>query len=562
MALAVVSFVPFWVFRAQAHFLGDGYLCLRSLVSGHQFKLTGLLDLFLHARLFHVMKGASEADAAVVYALVSAIGGVFFVFVLLWFSDFLGKDRWKAALVFSLMMSMGTVQLFFGYVESYTLMSVGVLIYLLFSCYHLKGRCSILFPSLALSLTICCHLTAVALFPSLIYLFLASAKRKHRSSNWLLFAKMSGTFVVPILLSAALIILSGRSMIELLAGAESDVFLSLGSSTAQPPYTLFSPAHLVDMVNEHLLISPVGLILCLLLFIGYRREINFKRPLIRFFIIASGFCFLSTFVLNPKIGPSRDWDLLSLPSIPYTLLGAYLLIGCVRNRRRLKSIGLTLTVVALVHTIPWILVNADADKAIKRFKLLISTKSLRSQSYAHEELAIYYRDVGLLDEAIEEYRRALAVSPDNVRLHLSLGLTCWEKKMYDEAIQQYQKAVAILPNLARARFDLGSLYVHKKMYHEAIQQYEQVIAIDPKFDLAHYNLGILYQERKLFDQAIQEFKKAIAIKPNDADFHFILGCAYEQQGRWPEAKAEWRRTLELNPNHQRARERLQGLSRH
>ncbi|MCK4598087.1 hypothetical protein KAU04_08590, partial [bacterium] len=106
-------------------------------------------------------------------------------------------------------------------------------------------------------------------------------------------------------------------------------FLSLGSSTAQPPYTLFSPAHLVDMVNEHLLISPVGLILCLLLFIGYRREINFKRPLIRFFIIASGFCLLSTFVLNPKIGPSRDWDLLSLPSIPYTLLGAYLLIGCV-----------------------------------------------------------------------------------------------------------------------------------------------------------------------------------------------------------------------------------------
>ncbi len=558
LTLSVISFVPFWLLRTRTHFLGDGYLYIRSLAGGLQLKLTALLDILLHAELYKILKGTGEVDALTFSTLFSSIGGIIFVFVLLLLSDCLGKERLKAAIVFFLMASMGMVQLFFGYVESYTLLSIGITIYLLFSCYHLQKRCSIAFPSLALSLTVCAHISAAALVPSLMYLCFTSTKGAHWRRKLTNLAKAGGAFVIPILLLAGLVIHSGRSMERLLRGAEGSVFLSLLSSVEDPPYSLFSLAHLVDIFNELLLISPVGLMACLLLVV-YRRKIDFKQPLIRFLLLASGFSLLFTFALNPKIGASRDWDLLSLPSIPYTLLGAYLVIRCVKNRGRLRSVGLILTTVAFVHTVPWILVNADADKAIKRFKLLIQTKSVRSPWYAHEELGIYYRELGMVDQAIEEYRGSVNASPSNARLRLSLGALYWEKELYDQAIQEYEQAIAINPNLAFAYYNLACVYVYKEMYDQAIYEYEQAIAINPRLAMAYYHLGMVYQKKNLYDQAIRALTEYLSMKPDDANAHFELGCIYEKQNRWSQATSEWKKALTLNPYLQKARLKLHGV---
>lgn len=559
LALSVIFFIPFWFWRIKTHFLGDGYLRIRSLPVGQQFKMTELLDLLFHTMIYQIFKRAGEVDVATTYALVSSLGGVIFVFVLLLLSNFLGKDRLKATLIFLLIISMGTMQLFFGYVESYTLLTIGILIYILFSCYYLDRRCSIVFPSLVLSLTICSHFSAVALLPSLIYLYFASTKRDRWKSRFIHLAQMGGAFLIPILLLAGLASLSGLVMGDPFKEPGGTVFLPLVSTTEGPTYTLFSLVHLVDMVNEQLLVSPVGLVICFLVLFFYRRKVKFTEPLVKFLIIASGFYLLLTFILNPKLGLSRDWDLLSFPSIPYTLFGAYLLVNCVKERDRLKSVGLILTAVALVHSVPWILVNADVDKGIRRFKLLLETKTVRSQWYAYEDLAIYYRDRGMWDEAIEEYKKAIRVSPSNARLRSNLGSAYRIRKIYDEAIQQYKKAIAIDPEYSMAHYYLGHVYMDKKMYDEAIQQFKAVIAIDPKNLAAHLWLGLLYQEKNLYDQAIQKFKEALILNPDFADAHFALGCIYAQQRRWLEAKSEWEKTLELNPYDQRAKERLLDL---
>jgi tetratricopeptide (TPR) repeat protein len=300
----------------------------------------------------------------------------------------------------------------------------------------------------------------------------------------------------------------------------------------------------------------VGLLTLLLVVILYRRKIDFKKPFIRFLLITCGCYLLFTFIVDAKLGPSRDWDLLSIPSIPYTLLCGYLLVRCVKDRGILKSAGLILVTVAAIHAIPWFLINADAGRSIQRFKLLIKTGAVRSLAYAHEELAVYYRERGLLNQASDEFEQAVSASPENRRLRSSLGSLYLTRKMYDQAIRQYDAAVRLDPNDLLAHYNLGCSYLFKNQFEPAIEHFRKVVTINPRFAEAHYNLAMMYQKLGQSNEAIQEYKEAIDISPQHAGYHFALGCAYELEKMWSEAKKEWLKTLEIDPQHQGARNKM------
>jgi tetratricopeptide (TPR) repeat protein len=60
-----------------------------------------------------------------------------------------------------------------------------------------------------------------------------------------------------------------------------------------------------------------------------------------------------------------------------------------------------------------------------------------------------------LEEAIEQYRRALETAPDNAVAHYSLANSLAARGRLDEAITHYRQALEISPHLreARARLD-------------------------------------------------------------------------------------------------------------
>ena len=54
---------------------------------------------------------------------------------------------------------------------------------------------------------------------------------------------------------------------------------------------------------------------------------------------------------------------------------------------------------------------------------------------------------GEQDEAIEMYRRTLAVDPDDIHALYNCGLALKKKGKYEEAIEMYRRALAIDPKL-------------------------------------------------------------------------------------------------------------------
>jgi protein O-GlcNAc transferase len=72
----------------------------------------------------------------------------------------------------------------------------------------------------------------------------------------------------------------------------------------------------------------------------------------------------------------------------------------------------------------------------------------------HYDYGSLLLEAGQLDEAVKEFRAALAIAPDSVETHNNLGIALGSQGKLDEAIEQFRAALAIRPNFAETKRNL------------------------------------------------------------------------------------------------------------
>jgi tetratricopeptide (TPR) repeat protein len=117
---------------------------------------------------------------------------------------------------------------------------------------------------------------------------------------------------------------------------------------------------------------------------------------------------------------------------------------------------------------------------------------------------------------------------------------------WEEAIDAYRRVVALDPAYAAAWNNLGLLLHRMGQYAEARRAYVEALAQDPHCAEAAYNLGSLDEDSGDPEQAIQHYRQALALSPDYADAHFNLAAALARAGRNSEALGHWQRYLELD----------------
>jgi RNA polymerase subunit RPABC4/transcription elongation factor Spt4 len=83
------------------------------------------------------------------------------------------------------------------------------------------------------------------------------------------------------------------------------------------------------------------------------------------------------------------------------------------------------------------------------------------------------------DQAIDLFRRALALDPRNATFHCNLAVACGEKGLDYEAFTEYQQTLALDPSNVTALVNLGYLYSEKERYEEARDCWERAIRVAP-----------------------------------------------------------------------------------
>ena len=117
---------------------------------------------------------------------------------------------------------------------------------------------------------------------------------------------------------------------------------------------------------------------------------------------------------------------------------------------------------------------------------------------------------------------------------------------WEDAIEAYRRVVAIDPTYAAAWNNLGLLLHRMGDYEGARQAYDAALAQDPDCREAAYNLGSLHEDRGEVEAAVGSYRRALELSPDYADAHFNLAGALSRSGRGDEAVRHWQRYLELD----------------
>jgi len=124
-----------------------------------------------------------------------------------------------------------------------------------------------------------------------------------------------------------------------------------------------------------------------------------------------------------------------------------------------------------------------------------------------------YRRLGKHKDAIKNYQKADAISPDFVT-YIDMGLSYVSLRRFEKAIDCYEKADGIRPGNYIVLNNIGDIYFKQRNFPSALDCFERVTKANPGYVLGWYNVGITYKKLGEYYKAMGNWIRAYNINPN------------------------------------------------
>ena len=524
--------IGFWLLRCRTHFLGDGWLLGELTQRGLPFHGFDFVDYHLHARLFHALGYTTEPQAFELYAGLSVAAGALYLILAGWGARRIARDPGERILLYALLVCGAPMQLFMGYVEAYSFLTVGLLLFVLMLVGHYRCGIGAHGPGIALGLAALFHPDALLLAPLLLLALRlppAHAPASFTRRLIALFAPVLAGF----LLGAGILRLGGYGAKWLAlevgnARSGAGIFAPLTGETGW-----LGPRHAKDVANLLLLLAPVPLAWIAALVAGSGAGAVRGAPGtgtagggVRGLdrgerVLAIGCVWLVglMLVLNLRLGAVRDWDLFAGPSLVFVAL------ACMLGQRRLRDAGAAipaadrqrlvgmLAVSTLLLSAPWFWVNAGETRSVRRFENVVSDLPRFARAYAYEEIGKYYRKTDRLPQALEAYRACVRVFPDNPRFHGVLGTLLYNLKDLTGARDEFLETYARDSTMVEAPQVLAMIYAEWGQFPEALEWARRIADAPREPARAAALHGAVAEELGLVPEAIAAYRRAARKEP-------------------------------------------------
>jgi tetratricopeptide (TPR) repeat protein/peroxiredoxin len=202
--------------------------------------------------------------------------------------------------------------------------------------------------------------------------------------------------------------------------------------------------------------------------------------------------------------------------------------------------------------------NAAAREAFERaVKLKANYPDTLPDSW--NNLGVIATREGRVDEAVENFQRALQLSPDHLLSLDNLGNAYRLQKRGDDARKVLEHALAIAPDDPEANYSLGMVFAQANDSAKAYEYLQRALHARPAYPEALNNLGILYLRTDRRDQAVASFEECIRIAPAFDQAYLNLARVYAIEGARDQARGVLEQLLKQHPDHARAKEMLEQL---
>lgn len=168
------------------------------------------------------------------------------------------------------------------------------------------------------------------------------------------------------------------------------------------------------------------------------------------------------------------------------------------------------------------------------------------ESYrAHQLKGQSLEAAGRNEEAVAEYRAALARKSDLQAVHFAIGNIYWRAGQLDAALPELKAELEVSPNDPQAHYEIGDILLTQGELDAAATHYLACLRYAPETVEAHLALERIYTSKGQTQSALQHLTKAAAVAPQDPTPHYRLWRLYRKLGRNIEAERARKKFEEL-----------------
>lgn len=172
----------------------------------------------------------------------------------------------------------------------------------------------------------------------------------------------------------------------------------------------------------------------------------------------------------------------------------------------------------------------------------------------HNNLGLEYIKAGKLEEASEQFSKAIELDENYAEGRNNLGMMLIGKGELDQAEEIIREAIKINPDYSHAYNNLGAIFSRRGEAKKAEEAFIKATELDPVYIAAWDNLGMVFVKQSRFTEAEKVFLNVLEMKPNHVPSLNNLGVVYYKQGRVKEALIQIEKALSLDPSYKKARE--------
>jgi Flp pilus assembly protein TadD len=170
-----------------------------------------------------------------------------------------------------------------------------------------------------------------------------------------------------------------------------------------------------------------------------------------------------------------------------------------------------------------------------------------TEFYRVANTAYEFMEKNRLAEAIQEWRKALQLDPDDAQAHFSLAVALTRNDQEREAVVEYRKACALDAHQSAWFAHLGMSLANTGDVQGAVVNYRKSLTLDPSNAWAEADLGTLLFGTGQAQEGYRHLRKAVEIAPDYPDGHNRLGMALAKMGRMDKAVDQLQKAIALLP---------------
>ena len=154
---------------------------------------------------------------------------------------------------------------------------------------------------------------------------------------------------------------------------------------------------------------------------------------------------------------------------------------------------------------------------------------------------------GRYEQALQQYRRALALMPNHPGILNNCAAALEKLGRLDEALVTYEQAQAQMPPHAGIMNNCGIVLMKLHRLDEALARFDRAVALSPEYAEAFNNRGNVLLRLRRLEEALNSNDRANAIRPRHVKTLYNRALILQELKRYGDAGAAFREVLKRDP---------------